>query len=450
MTRSTVRALALAALTVAAFGCDDDTTDPAVPDEGRVDVGSIRLDMDRLDEGPMTDEGPETDAGPTDDMGPTGDMGPERPACDPQVNLGLLAEPAPIGDGKSFAPRSVFNGTEFGVVWQAPQSGNLNTVWFQRFDTAGRPLGSPAEIGTATVPQHAVAWDGQSYVVAWLAARTDVSVFEGIRVRPVGADGTPGLTPVDIEQTFDVEQIAFDWAPFGGGMLVYNRGRNGADGMYASAVDEGFNVGPQQQISMSPVQSPAVVYGDGAWGAGWLAQDGEEPAELVFVVLNDLGGVVSPAEVRVRGGAIGNVRMAYGQGIYAIGWTRRGALGMPEATLSLFDGGGSAFAGTPLAGPDGVATVSDVSFIQPNRFVVAWQENRPGGTRVGLSRLDANGLQVPGALVLDPSMGSARLGMVADGAGTRFSVWFTEDPTPPPVGYSDQAGVVSAVLAPCD
>lgn len=445
----TARMIAVALLLcVGVLACDDEGgSDPVVPDasiDGGM-LGDVELPADLgPDEGaPVGDMG-ERDLAPGEDMG-----GSERPPCDRDVNLGLLAEPVPVVPTQAFAPRAVFSGTEYALVWQTPLGGDRNTVWFQRFDLDGAAIGSAVEIGIAAVPQHAVAFDGQGYVVAWLAARTDESIFDGVRLRAVAADGTPSAVVVDVPDSFDSEQMAFDWAPFGGGMLLYTRGRNGQSGVFANSVDEGMTVSPQQAISASPAQSLTVVYGDGTWGAAWLARDGEQPAELVFVVLNDDAVVISDDEVRVRGGGIGNVHMAYGQGIYAAGWTRQG-VGRPEATLSMFDGGGSPFAGTPLAGPDGVATVTDVTFIAPDRFAVAWQENRQSGTRVGLSRFDANGLMVPNGLVLDPPTGSARLGLTLGGVGSRLAVWFTEDPMPPPVGYSSAARVVSGVLAPCD
>lgn len=442
-----VRALVCAVFLVFVAGCDDSGGgDPPVPDAS-LDGGMLVDSELPVDLGP--DGGEPVDVGEVD-VGPVVDMGTsDRPPCDTMANLGLLAEPEALTDERSFAPRAVFTGTEFGVIWQSPRSADRNTVWFQRFDMDGGALGSAAEIGVASVPQHAVGFDGQNYVVAWLAARTDESIFDGVRLRSVGADGTPSVAVVDVSDSFDAEQIAFDWAPFGGGMVLYNRGRNGSSGVYANSVDEGMTVGPQQRLTASPAQSPAVVFGDGTWGASWLARDGEQPAELAFVVLNDAAMMVSDEEVRVRGGGIGSVYMAYGQGIYAAGWTRQGALGRPEATLSMFDGGGSPFAGTPLAGPEGVATVSDLTFVPPDRFVVAWQENRQGGTRVGVSRFDANGLQTAG-LALSPPAGSARLGLAVGGMGSRLSVWFTEDPAPPAVGYSAEARVMSGVLAPCD
>lgn len=441
------RALVWAALFVLASGCDDGGGgDPPAPDAS-LDGGMLADSELPADMGP--DEGDRVDMDAVD-QGPMADMAMnDRPPCDTMANLGFLAEPESLTAEQSFAPRAVFTGTEFGVVWQTPRTANRNTVWFQRFDSDGAALGSPVEIGVAAVPQHAVGFDGQNYVVAWLAARTDDSIFDGVRLRSVGADGTPAVSSVDVNDSFDAEQIAFDWAPFGGGMVLYNRGRNGQAGIHANAIDEGMTVGPQQRLTASPAQSPAVVFGDGTWGASWLARDGEQPSELAFVVLNDAAMMISDEEVRVRGGGIGNVYMAYGQGIYAAGWTRQGALGRPEATLSMFDGGGSPFAGTPLAGPEGVATVTDLTFVPPDRFVAAWQENRQSGTRVGVSRFDANGLQAA-ALVLDPPASRARLGLTLGGMGSRLAVWFTEDPAPPAVGYSSEARVMSGVLAPCD
>lgn len=446
------RAAALA-LALAAFGplaaCDDEP-------------GETPADMEPVDRGSMIGDGEVEDAEPPvdmgDDMAPA-DMAPvdadmggsDRPPCNDRANLGFEAAPAPIVDTKAFAPRAVFTGSEYGVVWQtAGAAGAPNTVWFQRFDRGGAPLGSPVELGVAEVPQHAVVFDGANYVTAWLAVRTVDTVFDGIKIKVLNGDGTPSAAPaLEIPSTFDSEQLAFAWAQFGGGMVLYNRGRTGEGGIYANAIGPDFSIGPQVQLTDSPSQSPAVTFGDGAWGAAWLARDGEEPNELAFVLLDDAAAPLAE-EARVQGGGIGNVRIAYGQGIYGVGWTRLFGAGLPQAALTLVDGGGDPFATPPLAGPTGVATVTDVAFLAPDRFAIGWQESAGGSsTRVGVSRITAQGLMTD-PVALDPPSGSAWLGMTLGGTGTRIGVWFTADPMPSPVGFSDAARVVTGNLAPCD
>lgn len=441
----TANGLALALVMIAAWGCDDEPG--AEPDMRVADTGGMLGDTDVV-----PDMAPEVDAAP--DMAPDMaevevDMGSGRPECDERANLGFEAEPMPVIDSLAFAPRAVFTGEEYGLVWQTPGADARNTVWFQRFDRDGEGLGSPVELGVAEVPQHAVAFDGANYLVAWLAVRTEQTVFDGVQIKVIGADGTPAASPaIEVPATFDVEQIAFNWARFGGGMLVYNRGRGGAGGIYANAIDPGFTVGPPVQLTASPAQSPAVTFGDGAWGAAWLARDGEEPGELAFLLLNDEAAPLTE-ERRVRGGGIGNVRMAYGQGIFGVAWTKLFGAGLPQAAMTLVDGGGDPFATPPLAGPDGVATVTEVAFVAPDRFAIAWQENRPSGTRVGVSRLTTQGLMTD-PVAFDPPTGSARLGMTIGGTSTRLGAWFTEDPSPTPTGFSPDARLLGGNLAPCD
>lgn len=441
------RAGLTAALFLVAAGCDD------AGDENPVDMMASGPDSTLLVDAETPE--PEADMAVDEDMAVAdmaieADMGPMGPECDQMANLGFEDFPTAVADTLGFTPRAVFTGAEFGVVWQTPRAeDNLNTVWFQRFDRDGAAQGDPAEIGVAAVPQHAVAFDGMNYVVAWLAARTVDSTFDGVRIRAVNADGTPSAAPpVDVQNSFDAEAIAFNWAQFGGGMLLYNRGRGGEMGIFANSVDPAFTVSPQIRLTDSPSQSPAVVFGDGAWGAAWLARDGEEPNELAFVLLDDQAQILGN-EARVQGGGIGNVRMAYGQGIYGVAWTKLFGAGLPQAALTLVDGGGDPFATPPLSGPEGVATVTEVAFLAPDRFAIAWQENRPEGTRVGVSRITAQGLMTEPAVLAAPE-GSARLGMTVGGTNTRISAWFTEDPDPQPVGYSESARVVTGVLAPCN
>ncbi len=433
-------------LAAVSMGCDDEPG-AALPDVQTPDTGGMLGDSEVL-----VDMAPEVDMAP--DMAPDMalvdvDMGADGPECDERANLGFEADPSAILDTKAFAPRVVYTGEEYGLVWQTEADAGPNTVWFGRFDRDGDPVGEPAALGVAEVPQHAVVFDGSNYLVAWLAVRTEDTVFDGILVKVIDASGMPSASPaIEVPGTFDVEQIGFGWARFGGGMLVYNRGRNGQSGIYANPIDPGFTVGPQVQLTGSPAQSPAVVFGDGAWGAAWLARDGEEPGELAFVLLDD-NAVLLTEEQRVRGGGIGNVRMSYGQGIYGVGWTKLFGAGLPQAAMTLVDGGGDPFATPPLAGPEGVATVTDVAFVAPDRFAIAWQENRPAGTRVGLSRLTTQGLMTDPVILAAPE-GSARLGLTVGGTATRMGAWFTEDPEPTPLGFSDSARLMTGNLAPCD
>ncbi len=442
----TGRALVLALGIATIWGCDDEP-------------GGDDIDMQRLDTGGMLgDPDAQPDMPPMADMAldmapdmasVEADMGPERPECDERANFGLEADPVAVLDALAFAPRVHFNGEEYGLAWQTEGPGERNTVWFQRFDRDGAALGSPAELGVAEVPQHAVAYDGSAWLVAWLAVRTEDTVFDGIRIKVIAADGTPSAAPaIEVPATFDVEQLGFAWARFGGGMLVYSRGRNGIGGIHANAIDMSFTVGPQVQLTESPSQSPAVTFGDGAWGAAWLARDGEEPGELAFVLLDDQARPLIE-ERREQGGGIGNVRIGYGQGIYGVAWTRLFGAGLPQAAMTLVDGGGDPFATPPLAGPDGVATVTEVAFVAPDRFAIAWQENRPEGTRVGLSRLTTQGLMTD-PVPLNPASGRARLGMTLGGTSSRLGVWFTEDPAPTPLGFSPDARLMGGHLAPCD
>ena len=438
--------VAAIALTTMALGCDDEPG-AELPDVETPDTGGMLGDSEVVvDMAPAVDMAP--DMAP-DMMRVEADMGAEGPPCDERANLGFEADPVAILDDKAFAPRAVFTGEAYGLVFQTENADGPNTVWFQRFDRDGNALSDPAALGVAEVPQHDVAFDGTNYIVAWLAVRTEQTVFDGILLKVIDGNGMPSAAPaIEVPSTFDAEQLAFSWTRLGGGMLLYNRGRSGEAGIYANALDPAFTVGPQVQLTQSPAQSPATIFGDGAWGAAWLARDGAEPGELAFVLLNDQAQALTE-ERRVQGGGIGSVHMSYGQGIYGVGWTKLFGPGRPQAAMTLVDGGGDPFATPPLAGPEGVATITDVAFVAPDRFAIAWQENRPSGTRIGLSRLTTQGLMTDPVL-LEPPEGSARLGMTVGGTSTRMGAWFTEDPEPTPLGFSDGARVMGANLGPCD
>ncbi|MCA9539430.1 MAG: hypothetical protein KC620_11115 [Myxococcales bacterium] len=439
-----------AALGLAGFlttGCDDGDSTPRVAD--------AEVDMRRLSDvatmPDATDMAVESDMAPSDDLGPTPDAGDDRPPCEARANLGLRAWPTPIADPQTFAPDALWNGTEYGVSWQTPGGpAGLDIIRFQRFNRTGEAVGQPAEIGYAELPQHAVAYNGTNFLVAWIARRTADTVFDGLRIRPLDAAGNAGGVTVDLPLTFDARQMDFAWAPLGGGMLVYTRGLNGEGGVWAIALDEGLNASPAVQLTQSPAQSPAVAFGDGVWGAAWLARDGDDPNELAFRLLNDQGTPIGD-EARVGGGGIGNVQMAFGEGmgVFGVAWTKPFGAGIPQPAITLVDGAGDPFATPPLPGATGAALITDVAFLAPDRFAIAWHQTLPGGARqLGISRITPQGLiSEPVALPLPE--GHSHQGLVLGGTLTRFTGWYTDDPMPGPVGYSDQTTVHVGQFGPC-
>lgn len=420
-----------------AVGCDDgsgDSGDGQVGDDsgGNRPIGDARVDDGGADQGAGEDAGPGDDGGgPGDDAGSG-----EVPACPPNSNYGLLAFPRAVfpADAAQSSPRAVWGGQEWGVVWQqASETAGVNEVVFQRVGSDGRPLGEPQKLGEARLPQHEVAWTGAGYVAVWAQTRTDAGGVDGVRVRFIDADGQPAQTPLDLPASFDVNHLAIAWAPLGGGMIAYTRGRNGEGGLYLTPVDEASQLRATQRLAETPTLSPAVVFGDGAWGVAWLDRSSAMPSDLVFVVVNDGAQPVSNVRRMENAGAQGNVHLAFGLSTFGVGWSRLDPMGTLKPFVTLFDSAGDVLATPPIPGPEGFGLVTDMAWLDPNFFGVAWQDNRTDAVRVGLTRVNTNG-QVADPVVVPLEPGARHSALSVAGNVTRAGGWFAGDPNPQPGG----------------
>ena len=99
---------------------------------------------------------------------------------------------------------------------------------------------------------------------------------------------------------------------------------------------------------------------------------------------------------------------------------------------------------------DSRGLVTDVAWLDPNTFGVAWQDNGPQAVTVGLSRVNTSGVVAnPLRLVLEA--GHAGTGLRAAGNLTRAGIFYVDDPMPAPGGgFSAQARILTGVLGPCD
>jgi len=443
--RRLVVVLALAA-------CDDGggETNPPVTDMAVPDRGIIQADMAPADQGAG---GEPADGAVLDMATPVADMGPPQPdLCDESVGYGLQAPLAALEGAPRSVPRAVWTGSEWGVMWQAPSAENpgVNEVWFRRFDASGTPVGEPALLGLAKLPQQEITWNGGGFVAVWLSSRTAGGGIDGIKVQLLGVDGTPTGPSVDVPSTFDVAHLDAAWSPGAGGMIVYTRGMAGAGGLFAVPLDESGTPGAPMRLSETETRGPTVAYGDGSWGAAWLDRASGVPSDLVFVVLNDRGQPISQPRRQVDAGAQGAAYVAYGQGTYGVGWSKVNEMGQLGAFLTLFDSAGDLLATPPVPGAEGFGLVTDVAWLDPNTFGVAWQDNGPQAVTVGLSRVNTSGVVAnPLRLVLEA--GHAGTGLRAAGNLTRAGIFYVDDPMPAPGGgFSAQARILTGVLGPCD
>jgi hypothetical protein len=385
------------------------------------------------------------------DMGPlVADMGETQPNCESSIGYGLIDSLMEFTDQMSHSPRAVWNGTEWGVVWiTGGADDEPSTVWFQRVSGHGEGVSSPAEIGRTRSAQLAVVHTGDGYIVSYVNARRDGDNFSGIRLRVIGPDGRPAITEIELDSTFDIQALAFQWAPFAGGMLVYSRGLQGADGVFAIPIDERLSVQAPVNITSDTAGSVAVRFGDGGWGASWLARGADGSSTLTFALLDENGGVVGIQSALAEGG-VGPLAMAYGQGAFAIAWSRILDGGVPKPYLTLLEAGGDVIGTPPVAGPTNMGLAHDISWIGPAGFAVAWLATlEDGRTQAGVTRISAIGVaNHPVLIPLEPLAGHRTVKL--SGNHGNLGVWVTTDPMPPAVGFSSGSRVQLGRLGVCN
>jgi hypothetical protein len=190
-----------------------------------------------------------------------------------------------------------------------------------------------------------------------------------------------------------------------------------------------------------------VDYGDGAWGVAWLARDGEDPSELAFMRVDDLAQALEP-ERRYAGRAVGNVHLAYGANVYGVGWTHPDESGTPRSVVTFFDPEGELLASPALTGPEGFSLVTDIAYMPPLGFAVAYEESiSGGGRRVGISYGSTTQIVPPSPL--PHTDGVAHQGLAVSGNQSRLGVVYSTDPTPLNAGYSEAVRLVWAPVGPC-
>jgi hypothetical protein len=429
---------------MAALGCDSGGSDGS---DVAPDVQVMRG---------LADSGAEPEMGTTD-MGNSEvdamvypDLGVFSPHCDRSIGYGLRGQLGDVTADGSHSAQAVWTGTEWGVTWIAlGPEGDASTVVFQRFNGAGSGIGMPVEIGKTEGSTVRVVATQDGYVIAFLNARSNDDPVSGLRLRVVGPDGRPAFSVVNVEATFDVHDFGFAWAPFAGGMLVYSRGRSGSNGVYSQAVDSSLNVQPAIRLTESQGMATTVSYGDGLWGAAWLAVDNAAPAELAFVLLDDSGGVTE-AEQRVSGGGVGRISMAYGQGTFGVAWSRREGGTPPKPVLTLIESGGDIIGTPPIDGPAQFGLAHSVAWIGQVGFAVGWVSTLDGGqTQAGLTRISTLGIPLQ-PIELPLAESSSHRGVTIAGNQGRLGVWISNDPTPQAAGYSQAARTQFGVVGPCN
>jgi len=392
----------------------------------------------------------------TPDVG-VADMGTSLP-CPEGTGYGYIAPPVALTAGAkaNHSPRVVWTGLEWALTWFAVSETHpgLGNIKFQRFNTTGQPVGAEQDLGLAEVARFDLVYNGGGFLVAWIGAKDAAgNGFKGLRIQALAADGTPIDVPTDLAATFDAERLALGFAPLTGGMLVYTRGRNGADGVHAQPLGEGGErAGEPVRLTAAGVSGnyPAVAYGDGTWGVAWADPTAATPSAIVFKLLNERAQVAREGALPNAIGAKGAVFLAYGgSDTFGLAWNQEAEGGILRPKLTLLSASDASVQVSPdVTGPEGFAVVTDLAWHDPNFFGVAWQDTANGLSRIGLTRIDPLGVSQP-AISLDLPAGHAVSGLSPGGTVSNLGAFFTADPDPVPGGFSDTAQVHLTRLGAC-
>jgi hypothetical protein len=101
-----------------------------------------------------------------------------------------------MSDSNARFPRVVWNGTEYGVVWQDARSGHYE-VYFARVGPDGERAGPevPLTAGAHDAVRPNILWTGSTYVVAWYGRRADTYEIE---IATVDVSGAVVIGPVQV------------------------------------------------------------------------------------------------------------------------------------------------------------------------------------------------------------------------------------------------------------
>ena len=323
--------------------------------------------------------------------------------------------------GESRFPVLVWNGSEYGVVWQD----NVDDDWeihFARIGADSTVL--DGEVRVTTEPgddiDPTVAWDGHHYVVAWTHATGAATGGASIRTAMithgsdggawnVGAPNTVNDVSLDFADSPVIEAIA---SSAGGGFgVVWEDGRNGPGNheIYYSALDatgarHGSNVRVTQagRLSYSPVMHWNTRRNE--LGVLWLDDrdgTGSSPnEELYFARLTPAGAHVSgTSDVRVTDDQYRSLwpSFTYDATGLAIAWanesdipdrphvffTQRDDSGMPRA-------GGVESLAISRNPPEIGAWTTAVGW-NGSEYLVVWEDQRHRDGDLVVRRVSANG-----------------------------------------------------------
>ena len=378
--------------------------------------------------------------------------------CPAATGYGFIAEPVAITQGTkaNHSPRVVWTGTEWGMTWFAASEmdPNLGNVMFQRFNTMGQPVGDLQTLGLAKTTRYDLVWNGGGYLVVWLGVRDSAGEgFEGISVQALSSDGSKLGEPSNLQDTFHADRIAFGFAPLTGGLVVFTKGRNGIDGVFAQTLGEGGEVsGNVVRLTAEGAAGnfPAVAFGDGTWGVTWADPASATPGAVVFKLLDERGFAVREANMPNAIGARGNIFLAYGDSdTFGLAWNQEVEGGLLKPKLTLLSASDASVQVNPdVTGPTGYATVTDLAKHDPDFFGVAWLDVTGPVQSVGLTRINALGVSSP-PFAIAPPAGSALSGVSAGGTVSNLGMFYTVDPTPAATGFSDAAQIHLARLGAC-
>ncbi len=314
--------------------------------------------------------------------------------------LRLTTAGVPIGSllrvttaaGLSDAPKLVWNGTSWGIVFYDTRDGN-EEIYFARVDALGAEIGDEIRLtNTGTTSQFPViAWDGGGYGIVWEENPSGTNQLDFMRISSTGTVTTAAMTLISTEsRDASIQWLGTFYA------LAWSDNRFGDTEIYFARVgtDGSKPIGEVRVTNAAGFSSFPSIAWNGATELGLAFTDARNRSSgEVFFARIDTSGVVQGTQVQLTAldGGVFSTTIAFGGGQYAIVWndlrssldeiytavrTSGGAQVQPPTRITQ----GTFASGYPSVTHDGT------------RFDLAYYDARLGNNEIFLSQLGPDGL----------------------------------------------------------
>ncbi|MBU2884598.1 cadherin repeat domain-containing protein, partial [Gilvimarinus agarilyticus] len=346
-----------------------------------------------------------------------------------------MLEPTGVTDGDDQAPQITALGSDgaFAVTWFGEDAGGDNSIFVQRFNSSGAVADSPILLepdgvtnGNDFFPQITVLGSDGAFAVTWYGqdADGDYSIFvqrfnsagaplgSPILLEPDGVtndhDLDPQITPLGSDGAFAVTWHGFD---AGGDYSIFVQRFNSA----GAAVGNPVLLEPDGVTNENDYVPQITALGsDGAFAVTWRGDDVGGDLSI-FIQRFDSAGAAVGNPVLLEPNGVTNGIDSYNQitplgsdGAFVVTWRGQDAGGDYSIFVQRFDSAGAPVGNPVLLEPDGVTGGGDyapqiIPLDSDGAFVVTWYGiDASGDFSIFVQRFNSAGAAVGSPVLLEP------------------------------------------------